>query len=113
MNSQQETKPVIILSVILISPNDWDEWIEVIKLKANNNCLWEYIDLLTPETKLPKLKEPVWALPKDANSWGKMKLVELDEEEKEELCMLKADYRDNLKLYRKQLLALDTLRSHI
>ena len=27
--------------------------------------------------------------------------------------MLKADYRDNIKLYRKQLLALNTLRSHI
>jgi hypothetical protein len=27
--------------------------------------------------------------------------------------MLKSDYRDNLKLYRKQLLALNTLRSHI
>jgi len=27
--------------------------------------------------------------------------------------MLKADYRDNMKLYRKQLLALDILRSYI
>ena len=27
--------------------------------------------------------------------------------------MLKANYRDNIKLYRKQLLALNTLRSHI
>jgi len=42
-----------------------------------------------------------------------MKLVELDEEEKEELCIFKADYRDNLKIYRKQLLAFDILRSHI
>jgi len=113
MNSQQETKPVIISSVILASPNDWDEWIEVIKLKANNNRLWEYVDPSTPETKLPKLEEPVRASPKDANSRGKTKLAELDEEEKEELRMLKADYRDNLKLYRKQLLALNTLRSYI
>jgi len=30
-----------------------------------------------------------------------MKLADLDEEEKEELCTLKADYRDNIKLYRK------------
>ena len=42
-----------------------------------------------------------------------MKLSELDEEEKEELCMLKVDYRDNVKLYRKQLLAFDMLRSYI
>jgi len=42
-----------------------------------------------------------------------IKLAELDKEEKEELCMLKADYRDDMKLYRKQLLALNILRSHI
>ena len=42
-----------------------------------------------------------------------IKLLELDEDEIEELCMLKSDYRDNLKLYRKQLLALNTLRSYI
>jgi len=30
-----------------------------------------------------------------------MKLVELDKEEKEELCTLKADYRDNIKLHKK------------
>jgi hypothetical protein len=42
-----------------------------------------------------------------------MKLLELDKEEKEELRTLKSDYRDNLKLYRKQLSALNTLRSHI
>ena len=40
-----------------------------------------------------------------------IKLLELDEDEKEELFTRKSDYRDNLKLYRKQLLALNTLRS--
>ena len=113
MNSQQETTPVIISSVILASPNNWDEWIEVIKSKANNNRLWKYIDPSTPETELPRLEEPVRASPKDANSRGKTKLSELDEDEKEELRMLQADHRDNVKLYRKQLSALDTLRSHI
>ena len=113
MNSQQETTPVIILSVILASPNNWDEWIEVIKSKANNNCLWKYVDPLTPETELPRLEEPVRASLKDANSRGKTKLLKLNEDEKEELRMLQADYRDNVKLYRKQLSALDMLRSHI
>jgi len=42
-----------------------------------------------------------------------MKLVELDKKEKEELYTLKANYRDNIKLYKKQLLALNMLRSHI
>ena len=42
-----------------------------------------------------------------------IKLLELDEDEKEELRTRKSNYRDNLKLYRKQLLALNTLRSQI
>ena len=113
MNSQQETTPVIVSSVILASPNDWDEWIEVIKSKANNNRLWKYVDPSTPEADLPQLEEPVRASPQDVNSQGKTKLSELDEDEKEELRMLRADHRDNVKLYRKQLSALDTLRSHI
>jgi hypothetical protein len=41
------------------------------------------------------------------------KLDKLVKEEKEELHTLKSNYRDNLKLYRKQLSALNTLRSHI
>jgi len=77
MTSQQETPPVIVSSVILASPNDWDEWIEVIKSKANNNRLWKYVDPSTPETDLPQHEEPVRASPKDANSRGKTKLAEL------------------------------------
>jgi len=41
------------------------------------------------------------------------KLAELDKEEKEELCTLKANHREDIKLYRKQLSALNTLRSYI
>jgi hypothetical protein len=41
------------------------------------------------------------------------KLDKLDKEEIEELYTLKSDYRDNVKVYRKQLLALNTLRSYI
>ena len=42
-----------------------------------------------------------------------MKIADLDKEEKEKLYILKADHRDNIKLYRKQLSAFNTLRSHI
>jgi hypothetical protein len=41
------------------------------------------------------------------------KLSELNKEEKEELHTLKVDYRDNMKLYRKQLLTLNMLHSYI
>jgi len=39
MTSQQDTL-ITVSIVILASPNDWDEWIEVIKLKANTNRIW-------------------------------------------------------------------------
>jgi len=41
------------------------------------------------------------------------KLDKLDKEEIEELRTLKSNYRDNVKVYRKQLSALNTLRSYI
>ena len=59
MNSQQDTTPVTVSLVILVSPNNWDKWIKVIKSKANNNRLWQYIDLSTPVDDLPILKELV------------------------------------------------------
>src|SRR6266702_8819820 len=100
MTSQQET-PVTTHTMILASPNDWDKWIGIIKCKASANQIWKYIDPLTPADELPKLKEPTRALPQDVNS-KKTKLLELDEDEKEELRVLRLDHRDNLKLYRKQ-----------
>jgi hypothetical protein len=42
-----------------------------------------------------------------------MKLLKLNNKEKEKLYILKADYRDNIKLYKKQLLALNILYSYI
>ena len=58
MNSQQDT-PITVFSVILASPNDWDEWLKVIKSKANTNRIWKYVDPSIPEDALPKLEEPV------------------------------------------------------
>jgi len=58
MNSQQDT-PITVSSIILASLNNWDEWLKVIKSKANTNRIWKYINLSIPEDALPKLKEPV------------------------------------------------------
>jgi len=58
MNSQQDT-PIIVSSVILASPNNWDKWLKVIKSKANTNRIWKYVDLFIPKDALPKLEEPV------------------------------------------------------
>jgi len=101
MNSQQDTPPVTVSSVILTSPNNWDEWIEVIKSKANNNRLWEYVDPSTPKTELPVLKEPIRASLKEANKRGKTKLLEPYKDKRKMLYILWLNYKDNLQLYRK------------
>lgn len=67
MNSQLDT-PATVSSVVLASPNDWDEWIEVIKPKANTNRIWNYVNPSTPADVLLKFEEPVRATPKDINS---------------------------------------------
>jgi len=59
MNSQQDTTLVTMSLVILVSLNDWDKWIEVIKSKANNNRLWQYVDPFILVDNLPMLEEPV------------------------------------------------------
>ena len=66
MTSQQET-PVATDTVILASPNNRDEWIEVIKRKATPNQIWKYVNPSTPAGELPKLEEPIRASPKDIN----------------------------------------------
>src|SRR6266571_7669636 len=95
MNSQQDTTLVTMSLVILASPNDWDEWIKVIKSKANNNRLWQYVDPFIPTDDLLTLEELVQASAKDINIQGKTLLLELNEDKKGELCILQNNHRDN------------------
>ena len=67
MSSQQETL-IAIYTVILISPNDWDKWIEVIKRKANANQIWKYVNPSMSKAKLLKLKKFTKLKPKNVNS---------------------------------------------
>jgi hypothetical protein len=49
------------VSVILYSPNDWDEWHEVLRVKAHGLRVWEYID----DNRTTDLVEPVEPTPND------------------------------------------------
>jgi len=66
MNSQQDI-PITISSVIFTSLNNWDEWLKVIKSKANTHNIWKYVDPFIFKDALLKFKEPVQASPKDIN----------------------------------------------
>jgi len=97
-------------AVVLNSPNDWDEWIEVIKTRGIGGEIWQYTD--PAATGLPLLEEPRLPTPKDVDS-AKSKISELDEDEKEELRVLRLSYKRKLALYDRQKVALANMRSFI
>jgi hypothetical protein len=51
------------VAIILNGPNDWDEWIGVIKSKAIGNKIWEYINSSTAKDELSILTEPSYLHP--------------------------------------------------
>jgi hypothetical protein len=44
------------VSVVLSNTNDWDEWIEVVKVHALAEEVWEYV--APSKDQVPTLKEP-------------------------------------------------------
>ena len=45
-------------TIILSRPEDWDNWIGVIRTKANAAAIWPYIDPATDENNRPVFQEP-------------------------------------------------------
>jgi hypothetical protein len=46
------------VTVTLVDTNDWYDWITTIKVKAQGEGIWQYIDPSTPKESLPRLEEP-------------------------------------------------------
>ena len=97
-------------AVILVSQNDWDEWIEVIKTVAMSEDIWAYVDPDTPNP--PPLKEPKTAIPIDVNPKEKT-ISALDEDEREELQELRRMQKRKLEQYDRRRKALRALRIRI
>jgi len=78
--------------MILNGPNDWDEWIEITKTKAIANKILEYVNHSTAKEDLPSLTES--SIPKEVDgNPEKQTIAALDEAEKEELKLLRLDYK--------------------
>ena len=75
------------VTIILNSPNDWDEWLEIIRSKALAGNIWSYMDPSKKETELPILEEPALPLPSNINP-QKTLIKDLNDDEKEELQAL-------------------------
>ncbi|OSS51907.1 hypothetical protein B5807_03440 [Epicoccum nigrum] len=53
------------LTIILDKPADWESWFQLQREKAVVDAVWKYHNILKPQSKLPKLEEPVKPLPSD------------------------------------------------
>src|SRR5947209_4048654 len=100
------------VAIILNGPNDWDEWLEVIKTKAVGGRIWEFVDPRTNKDELPTLRRPTIPSAKDVNP-EKSTLSQLTDDEKDELKLQRYDYKHQLALYERQDAALASLRSFI
>ena len=88
-------------SVILSSSADWEEWLEIVKTKALSGEVWDYVNPQTPKAILPALTQPVIPRPADVKD-SATRLLELDIDEKEELSLLRYDYKHRLATYDRQ-----------
>ena len=98
-------------TIILTGPNDWDEWLEVIKTKAEAGKIWEYVNpAITKELKV--LTRPEIPTARDINP-EKDTITELAGDELDELKLLRYNFKHQLQLYERQDVALSTLKSLI
>ena len=98
-------------SIILTGPNDWDEWLEVVKTKAEAGKVWKYVDPSKPKDE-ETLTRPEVPKAKDVNP-AKSTISELTPDELDELKLLRYDFKHQLQLYERQDAALSTLKSFI
>ena len=64
LSSGSTGSPAKGTSVILRYPSDWDDWLFIVKRKADANDLWQYVDL-TLDTQPQQPEEPKYPEPTD------------------------------------------------
>lgn len=107
-NAQSPVRTTIILS----SSGDWDEWLEVVKTKAEAGKIWEYVDPSKAKDELKVLSKPEVPRAKDVNP-AKTTVANLSDDELDELKLLRYDFKHQLQLYERQDAALFTLKTFI
>jgi hypothetical protein len=98
------------VSVVLSNTNDWDEWMEVVKVHALVGEVWEYID--PSKDQVPILVEPKLPRPEDIHPEA-TSYRQLSTEEKDDYKMLRQDYKLDLDRYTRKRNALSSLCKHI
>jgi hypothetical protein len=86
------------VAVILDGQMDWDEWLEVVKTKSVGGKIWDFVNPNTNKAELSILDKPMIPSAKDINPL-KTVLLQLTDDEKDELKLLRYDYKHQLTLY--------------
>ena len=110
--SSTNTQSTVRTVIILTGPNDWGEWLEVIKTKAEAGKIWEYVDPSKAKGDLKTLTRPEVPKAKDVNP-AKNTVAELGADELDQLKLLRYDFKHRLQLYERQDTALSTLKTFI
>jgi hypothetical protein len=97
------------IAITLNGPEDWDEWIEVVKSQAMAGKVWDYLD--PSKDEVPTLTEPKLPTPRDVNA-QRQTYGDLTQEEREGYRVLRQDYKWK-ELYDKQDNAPFSLRTSI
>ncbi len=103
---------VVHTMIILTRPGDWDEWLEVVKTKAEVGKIWEYVDLSKAKDEVKTLSRLEISKAKDVNP-QKAIISELTSDEQDELDMLCFDYKHHLQLYERQDTVISALKAFI
>ena len=96
------------VQIVLNTPSDWEDWIEVIQTRAQAAGIWGYVDPSIKKDNLPNLIEPELPTASTVNS-AKPTFASLSEDEKEELKLLCFKYKHDLAKYEQQEIALINL----
>jgi hypothetical protein len=94
--------------VILTTPSDWRQWIQMIKSAAIQADIWEYVNPDTEKNDLPICEEPEEPTYRTVNP-AAAAYKDLEDIEREELRDLRGTYKRKYKEYREQKTALGAL----
>ena len=82
MSDQAAVTSAQRVTVILNGPNDWEEWLEIIKSKAQEHDIWGFVNSATLKADISNLEVPEIPKATDVNpaatSMAKLEDIEKD-----------------------------------
>src|SRR6266496_5874710 len=93
------------VTVILNSPNNWDEWIKIVKAKARAGMIWEFMNLSIEKGALPTFTRSTIPTASQINA-EKTTVAALYDAGKEQYKALVFNYKKQLSSYKQKKIAL-------